>query len=254
MTFPNLKGKHAKDALVTPKEYFKYKKKLGEYLKFRPPESMIFIYSDKFLANLLRKYKLKKVKFFKREIYLLKGTNVRIGLMKLPAWGAPVTASMMEMFIECGIKKFLIVGMAGSLQKNLEIGDFIICDKAIRDEGTSHHYIKSGKYAYPSAGFVKKIENTFKKNNTKYVKGATWTVDAIFRETIAEVRQYKKEGVLTVEMEAAALFSIAKYRGVEAGAIFTISDYLGELDWQPKFHLTDKYLEKLFLIAKDVLS
>jgi purine-nucleoside phosphorylase len=55
-------------------------------------------------------------------------------------------------------------------------------------------------------------------------------------------------------MEASAAFAVAKYRNVEAGAIFMISDYLGELEWKPKFHLTGKYLKKLFEVAKEILA
>lgn len=86
-----------------------------------------------------------------------------------------------------------------------------------------------------------------------YVLGSSWTIDAPFREIVAEVRKYQEEGVLTVEMEAAAIFSVAKYRNVEAGAIFTISDYLAELEWKPKFHLTSEYLREIFEVAKEVL-
>ena len=59
--------------------------------------------------------------------------------------------------------------------------------------------------------------------------------------------------MLTVEMEAAAIFAVAKYRGVEAGAIFTVSDYLSEAKWRPKFHLTKEHLARIFEVAKEVL-
>jgi purine-nucleoside phosphorylase len=89
----------------------------------------------------------------------------------------------------------------------------------------------------------------------KYFVGTSWTIDAPYRETVAEAKQYQKEGVATVDMEASALFAVAKYRKVELGSIFTISDSLAELEWKPKFHLnkTKKGLETLYKVAVDVL-
>ena len=62
-------------------------------------------------------------------------------------------------------------------------------------------------------------------------------MDTPYRETIAEVRQYQQEGVMTVEMEAAALFAVAQYRGVDLAAAFVISDSLAELVWNPQFEV-----------------
>ena len=113
----------------------------------------------------------------------------------------------------------------------------MVCEKAIRDEGTSHHYLKHSKYAYASKGMTNKIIISLEKLNQKYFIGTSWTIDAPYRETVAEAKQYQEEGVATVEMEASALFAVAQYRNVELGAIFTISDSLAELQWKPKFHL-----------------
>jgi uridine phosphorylase len=131
----------------------------------------------------------------------------------------------------------------------------MVCEKAIRDEGTSHHYLKHSKYAYASKEMTNKIKRSLEKFKQKYFVGTSWTIDAPYRETVAEAKQYQKEGVATVEMEASALFAVAQYRNVELGAIFTISDSLAELQWKPKFHLkkTKKGLEILYKIAVDVL-
>jgi uridine phosphorylase len=131
----------------------------------------------------------------------------------------------------------------------------MLCEKAIRDEGTSHHYIKPSKYAYASKTMTVKIRKALEKRKQRYVIGTSWTIDAPFRETVAEAKKYQKEGVATVEMEASALFAVAEFRNVELGAIFTISDSLAELEWKPKFHLkkTSKGLEKLYAVAIDAL-
>ena len=95
--------------------------------------------------------------------------------------------------------------------------------------------------------------NTLEEKNLAYEVGTTWTIDAPYRETVTEVRKYRDEGVLTVEMEAAAIFSVAEYLNLNACAIFTISDYLTEDKWELHFHLTNKHMENLFFLAKDFL-
>ena len=75
------------------------------------------------------------------------------------------------------------------------------------------------------------------------------------RETVAEARHYQAEGVATVEMEASALFAVAAFRGVEMGAMFTVSDSLASLKWKPEFHseLTQKGLETIYRAAVHAL-
>jgi len=69
-----------------------------------------------------------------------------------------------------------------------------------------------------------------------YRAGVSWTIDTPYRETVAEARRYQAEGVLCVEMEAAALFAVAKVRGLQVASAFTISDSLADLVWNPQFH------------------
>jgi len=141
----------------------------------------------------------------------------------------------LELLIAWGVKQFITLGIAGGLQKNLSIGDIIVCEKAIRDEGTSHHYVPYDKYAYPSKNMLSRLLNALDQTNKCYHKGTSWTTDTFFRQTKEEVELYQKEGVLCVEMEASALFSIASLYNVEMAAIFTISDTHANLEWQPSF-------------------
>ena len=81
-------------------------------------------------------------------------------------------------------------------------------------------------------------------------------MDTPYRETIAEVRQYQQEGVMTVEMEAAALFAVAQYRGVDMAAAFVISDSLAELVWNPQFEVevVENSLVQLYQIVRAMLA
>ena len=207
------------------------------------------------MEYIIENHKTTKVDGFNGEMYLLNETGGKIAIIGKFGIGSPVVVTLLEELIAFGVKKFISIGTAGTLQKNIKVGDLIVCEKAIRDEGTSHHYIKTGKYAYPSKELTQKIKLSLKNQHVAFVSGTSWTIDAPYRETVAEAKQYQKEGVLTVEMEASALFTVAKYREVELGAMFTISDSLAELKWIPKFHAkkVDNSLEKIYKVAVDVL-
>ena len=107
----------------------------------------------------------------------------------------------LEELIAFGVKRFISIGTAGTLQKDIKVGDLIVCEKAIRDEGTSYHYLKPSKYAYASKEMTKRIKNALDALEQKYFVGTSWTIDAPYRETVVEARQYQKEGVATVEMK-----------------------------------------------------
>ncbi len=210
-------------------------------------------YDNRLMEYILDNYKITKIKWFPGELYLLKENNIAI--IGNFGMGSPIAAALLEELIALGVKKFISIGTAGTLQKDIDIGELVVCERAIRDEGTSYHYLKPSKYAYASKSMTKKIIDSLNKFKKNYYIGASWTIDAPYKETVAEARHYQKEGVMTVEMEASALFSVAQFRNVEIGAIFTISDSLAELEWNPRFHLkkTKKGLELLYDVAVDAL-
>ena len=74
-----------------------------------------------------------------------------------------------------------------------------------------------------------------RQTDHQFRTGTSWTIDTPYRETIDEVRHYQAEGVLCVEMEAAALFAVAKVRGLRLASAFVISDSLAELAWSSHF-------------------
>lgn len=242
--------------MFSPRDYLDYQKKREEYDKFKPPEGVILCYSKKLLEHVLKRHKTTKVQRFYGEMYLLNETKNKIAVVGKFGIGAPVVATLLEELIAFGVKRFVSIGTAGTLQKKLRVGDLVVCEKAIRDEGTSYHYLKSSKYAYASKEMTERIENALDSLEQEYTVGTSWTIDAPYRETVAEARQYQKEKVATVEMEASALFAVAQYRRAQIAAMFTISDSLAELQWSPKFHFkkTRGGLEILYKAALAALT
>jgi uridine phosphorylase len=169
--------------------------------------------------------------------------------------GAPIAVAILEELVALGCRRFVSIGTAGSLQPDLAAGQLVVCERAVRDEGTSHHYVPSSEYAEASGDLTRHLEHALAVMGRPFVSGASWTIDALYRETVTEARHYQAQGVLTVEMEAAALFAVAAYRGVQAAAVFTVSDSLAGLEWRPEFHHADvkDSLEAMFAAARAAL-
>ncbi len=254
MPVPNLEGKHAYDSFFSPEDYINYLKEKGLFPEYQVPEGIIFCYQPNLLQYIIESREVEEVKLFTGEFYLLCDIDKRIGICGKFGIGAPVVSTILEEAIVTGTRKFLSLGTAGGLQKDLKIGEIVVCDRAIRDEGVSHHYILPSKYANPSVSLTRKLTGALDGAGLNYRQGASWTIDAPYRETVKELEEYRSEGVLTVEMEAAALFAVAQYRKVDLATAFVVSDMLGEV-WEPKFKSpeVDKSLNLLFGAAVEIL-
>jgi len=123
---------------------------------------------------------------------------------------------------------------------------------AVRDEGTSYHYLPPGREVCPSPAAVAAIEAALNVAGIDYTKGKTWTTDGIYRETADKVARRRAEGCLTVEMEAAAFFAVARFRGVELGQILYGGDDVSGEEWDSRhWHKRASVREKLFWLAAD---
>lgn len=251
MTFPNHPGKHAEEALFTPAESLSHRDDESHPV----PEALVLCYHDGLLARIAEEYEVAEIEVDAPwgTCYLLSGTDGRVGVVGGFGVGAPQTALAMEEFVVRGVKKFVSVGHAGSLQPDVRVGDLVVVERALRDEGTSHHYLAPGKWAEATPELVEALADACAEADEPYRRGSTWTIDAPYRETGAEIEAYREEGVLTVDMEAAATFAVARHRGVAAGALFTVSDHL-DAEWEPRFEETLPHLLRAFDRAVEALS
>ena len=188
--------------------------------------------------------------------YLLKHNNSQILAIKAAGFGAPTAVMTLEELAAYGIKYFVNLGTAGGLQKNMNVGDIVICERAIRDEGTSFHYLPDEKYARSSPELTVDLCEAIERKGIPFNKGTSWTTDAVYRETFEELQQYRDEGVLTVEMEASALFAVGAYRKVKVTSVFAISDILSEEGWKQGYHSEEKLegLKEIFEVALEILG
>lgn len=189
-------------------------------------------------------------------VYALDTEFGRIGVMH-PGVGAPMAAAFLDEVIALGATTFVACGGAGVLDSAISPGHVVVPTAAVRDEGTSYHYLPPGRTVSPSPAAVTAIETTLKRHSVPYHTGSTWTTDAIFRETPEKVRRRRDEdGCLTVEMEAAAFFAVAQFRGVAFGQLLYGGDDVSGTDWDDRnwIHGNASTREKLFWLAAEAVS
>lgn len=160
-----------------------------------------------------------------------------ISIQRLPI-GAPMAASGCELLIEAGARTFIVAGIAGSLTPRVPIGGIVIPTGALREEGTSYHYLPPAVEPLPDAELTDALVMAAETRGITPGLGRVWTTDAIFREMGWKVRRYGAAGILAVEMELAALLAVAQVRGVRLAAVFAISDELFH-PWTPGWHVED---------------
>lgn len=164
-----------------------------------------------------------------------------------PMLGAPQTVLVLEKMIALGARRFIAVGFCGSLRSEVRIGDIVLPSGALSEEGTSNHY--PGVECAPSSELFDSLKSTLSLTGRPIHEGTVWTTDAPFRETFAKVRAFQSRGILSVDMETSAIFSVSRFRGVDLAAVLIVSDNLSGLRWvhgfrDPVFHESRKRIIK----------
>jgi len=169
--------------------------------------------------------------------------------------GAPAVVSVMELLTVLGVRRFVSLGTAGGLQAAHQPGDTIVVTDAVRDEGTSYHYLPADVPARADERLTSAVARALADGGVSFTTGSTWTIDAPYRETRHEVARYRAEGVLTVEMEAAALFAVASIRDVSVASVLVVDGAFGDPVDRPQFDRGAAYgrLFALLPVVVDVL-
>lgn len=153
-----------------------------------------------------------------------------------PVIGAPYAGMVLETLRSWGASSIVFYGWCGSISKAYRIGDILIPDSAIVDEGTSLHYLQApGATVRPHGGVYGQLGKTLHRQAISHKTGRVWSTDGIFRETPSRVEKFKKRGCVAVEMELSALFSISKYYELSLAALLVVSDELFDMQWRPGF-------------------
>lgn len=167
-----------------------------------------------------------------------------------PGVGAPLACGLLEVAIALGCRRFVVCGGAGALDRDLTLGHLVVVTSAIRDEGTSYHYLPPARVVDADEAVVRVLEETLDRHEVPWVTGRTWTTDGVYRETRGRIAARRGEGAITVEMEAASLLAVAQFRGVRLGQILYAGDDLSGAQWDGRgWQSRDDIRTNLFWLA-----
>ena len=155
-------------------------------------------------------------------------------LLTLGQVGCPACAGNLDLFHAMGAGKVMFCGGGGVLDRNIEVGQLLVVDGAIRDEGFSYQYIAPSRIIHTDPQVTETIIRRLEEKGIPYLRGLTWTTDAIFRETNDRIRARKEEGAKIVEMEQAGCIAVAQFRGFSYGALIYGGDDLSGEEWSSR--------------------
>ncbi|MEW6518415.1 MAG: nucleoside phosphorylase [Thermodesulfobacteriota bacterium] len=170
-----------------------------------------------------------------------------------PALGAPAAVMVLEKLIALGSSDVIVHGWCGALTPDLAAGEVFLPSQALSEEGTSAHYPVAEKPPAAHAGLRRQLGDFLQHNGYPVKQGPIWTTDAPFRETRQKVEQYGSQGIMAVDMEFAALCTVAAYRGVRLAAVMLVSDELYHPAWRPLYasrSFKQKSLEIFFALSR----
>ena len=162
------------------------------------------------------------------ELYDLDADGTTVGVVGC-AVGASFAVLVAEQLFASGCRLLASVTSAGQIAPAGEPPYFVLIDRALRDEGTSYHYLPPGPYAMIQADLLAIIRSGL-PDSISVVQGGAWTTDAPFRETGESIAFSRSEGLIAVEMEAAALYAFAQARGKPVVCFAHVTNEMGLIE------------------------
>jgi len=227
-------------------------------LSVTPPGGAVICFFNDVLHSAEAEGRLQKVGAMNSEIgehpvYLMHHFG-RPLLVFHPGVGGPLAAGLLDEMIALGVKNFIVCGGCGVLDKEIAAGHPVILTSAVRDEGTSYHYLPPARSVDAGPRATAALQRVLQRSGLEFRTGISWTTDAIYRETIGRRALRLSEGCSVVEMEAAAFFAVAEFRGVELGQLVYGGDLVVPEGWDGRaWHRRNDDRRLIFDLAVDAL-
>jgi uridine phosphorylase len=143
------------------------------------------------------------------ELYEFDSGAERCGIIGC-AVGAPFAVLLAEQLFVSGCRFLISMTSAGQIVSQGPPPYFVVIERALRDEGTSYHYLPPSEFSEADPSLVAAAMSALARTELRVYRGAAWTTDAPFRETAVAIEQNRARNILAVEMEAAALYAFAR--------------------------------------------
>jgi uridine phosphorylase len=140
--------------------------------------------------------------------------------------GVPATLIVVEELYRVGAKTLIRVGTTGGLQKNVDVGDIVIAEAAVRTEGGTQAYAPLGYPAIANRSVVNALIEACLRRSQKFHGGIIWTSEAYYAESPQLAKMWHDLNVISVEMESSALFTLSSIRRLKAGSILVVDGNL----------------------------
>ena len=187
-------------------------------------------------------------------LVVLRHAHEPLVAVAFPGVGAPLASATLEEMIALGVEIVACIGGAGVLVEGLPVGQLMLPTEALRDEGTSYHYQQRGRFARPDPSVVGALRRAAKLRGLPARSVRVWTTDAPYRETHEVVERRRAEGCHAVEMEAAALFAVARFRGIRLACLLYAGDDLSGPEWRHRRWLAQREVRETMLeVALDAV-
>lgn len=239
---PILEFDGVSDNIIEPSKFIK---------KIDMSERVIMCFYSEVIEKLVNEGRLKEIETLhsqigKHPIYELEHKGKKVTVFH-PGMGAPLGVGLMEEVIALGGRKFISCGSGGVLDKNIAAGHVLVPTSAVRDEGTSYHYVEPSREISVNSEAVRAIEKVLKDHNCNYLLVKTWSTDSFYRESRDKMELRKEEGCLAVEMECSAFCAVAEYRDVIFGQMIYSGDDISCEEWNSRSEVDRKFVrEALF--------
>lgn len=204
-----------------------------EELDLKLPRKCVFAFLGEYIDTYACKTGSRRVSHFVSAtkhypVYITKYKGEEVVLCQAPVGAAPA-AQILDWLIGYGVREIISAGSCGGLETFPE-STFLVPRKALRDEGTSYHYVPPSRFIEINEAARKAIAETVLEHGMKYHKVTTWSTDGFWRETKEKIAYRKREGCSVVEMECSALAAVSAFRGVTWGMILYTADSLADVE------------------------
>lgn len=163
------------------------------------------------------------------DLYIFEEAGLTLGVVGCVV-GASFAVLVAEELFVSGCRLLISVTSSGQILPVRAPPYFILIDRALRDEGTSYHYLAATEFSDAPGGLVAALDSAFEGLDITVARGATWTTDAPFRETEQAINAMRERGLLAVEMEAAALYAFAEARGKAVICFAHVTNQMGQIE------------------------
>lgn len=183
------------------------------------------------------------------ELFVFEEAGIELGVIGC-AVGASFAVLVAEELFASGCELLISVSSSGQITPVRPPPYFILIERALRDEGTSYHYQPPARFSRAPERLIDRLDGAFNDLDEPVLRGATWTTDAPFRETSQAIGAMRIEGLLAVEMEAAALYAFAEARDKAVVCFAHVTNQMGQIEGDFEKGAQDGSIDALAVVVR----